>query len=139
MICEGKNLTASGWRKEGGGFPEMKMASLLILWSLPLLHAGGQGQFPCPGCTAGVSHAGAHVAWLVIQQTRDISFPDDPSGGGLSSSLEDEEESLEDGAFANGVLLPRSLRDPGRGDLSSLAHGQHDLLRIPSCPHPLRC
>jgi hypothetical protein len=31
------------------------------------------------------------------------------------------------------------LRNLGQGDFSSLAHGQHDLLRIPSCPHPLRC
>jgi len=117
----------------------MKVASLLILWSLPLLQAGGHDQPLCPGCAAGAPHAEAHVTPLAIQGTRDVALADDPSGGSLSSSLEDEEDSLEDGAFANGVLLPRSLWNLGRGDLSSLAHWRHDLLRIPSCPHPLRC
>ena len=117
----------------------MKVASLLILWSLPLLQAGGHGQPLCPGCAAVAPHVEAHVTPLVIQGTRDVALADDPSGGSLSSSLEDEEDSLEDGAFANGVLLPRSLRNLGQGEFSSLAHGQHDLLRIPSFPHPLRC
>jgi hypothetical protein len=117
----------------------MKMASLLILWSLSILHAGGHGQSLCHRCVIGAPHAEAHATSLVIQQTRDVSLADDRSNGSLGSSFEDEEDLLEDGSFANGVLLSRSLLDVGQGNFSSLAHGQHDLLRIPSCPHPLRC
>jgi hypothetical protein len=117
----------------------MKVTSLLIIWLLPLLQAGGHGQSLCRGGT-GTPHAEAHATSSVIHNARDVFFRHDPGSGSLRAALEDkEEDSLEDGSFDTGLLLSRSWPDLGRGDLSSLVHSRHDLHRIPYHAHPLRC
>jgi hypothetical protein len=123
----------------GGVFQDMKIVPLLIFWSLPLLPAGGLDDSPACSCRDRL-HAEHHDSSAVIQSTRDVSFPDDP-GGSLGSSLwdEDEEDSVEDMFFDTGTLLSGALRYPGQDDLCSLIRSRHDLFRIPSHPHPLRC
>ncbi len=118
----------------------MKIVPLLIFWSLPLLQTGGVDRSPAT-CRRGASYAEIHVTSAVIQKTRDLDFPDDPAGGGLGSSLwdEDEEDSVEDMFFDTGILLSGSSRNLGRDDLSSLIRERHDLFRVPAHPHPLRC
>jgi hypothetical protein len=133
-------LIANGWRSWGGVFQDMKIVPFLIFWSLPLLQTGGTDPSSAT-CRTGASYAEPHVNSAVIQKTRGPYLPDDPGGGSLGSSLwdEDEEDSVEDMFFDTGILLSGSLRNLGRDDLSSLIRAGHDLFRLPSHPHPLRC
>jgi hypothetical protein len=121
---------------KGGVFSNMKVVSLLIFWSLPLLQTGGHGQALSHG---DAPHAESHVTSAVIQQARDVFFPGDTSRGSFGASLCNEEDSLDDVFFDTGLLFSSLWRNFGRDDLSSLARSQHDLLRSPSHPHPLRC
>jgi hypothetical protein len=118
----------------------MKVVPLLIFWSLTFLQAGEHGQSLPSGC-GDTRLAEAHVNSAAIQKTTDASSPSDPSSGSLGGSLwdEDEEDSLDDVFFDDGLLLSRWLLIRGRDALSSFAHGQHDFLGTPSHPHPLRC
>jgi hypothetical protein len=114
----------------------MKVVSLLIFWSLPILQTGGHGQALPHGDTP---HAESHVTSAVIQPPRDLFFPGDTSRGSFGASLCDEEDSLEDFFFDTGLMFSRSWRNFGQDDLSTLACSPLDLLRSPSHPHPLRC
>lgn len=122
----------------GGVLTDMKVATLLIVWSLSLPHAGGHAQSPRCGSTV-LPHAEAQVDPCVMQQAGDRLFPDDPSGGRLGASLWDEEDCLEDSTVDGGILLPRSWRDLVWGIHSAPARSRHNLSRIASRPHPLRC
>ena len=124
---------------QGGVYPDMKVTALLIIWSLPLLHASGHGQSLCRA-HAGTTHADAHATSSVMYNARDIFFPDDPGSGSVGASLGDEEDdSFEDGCIGGGLLLSWSLPNLGRGNLTSLAPLRHDILCISSLAHPLRC
>ena len=117
----------------------MKIASLLIAWSLSFLPSSGLIESLESGPPRGAGHDASLATRSSVNPSRDASLPDDPTDAGFGASLEDEEDSVEDLLFADGLWLSGSLRDIGRGDRSCLVHVLHDLLRIPPRPHPLRC
>lgn len=113
----------------------MKVATLLVLWTLPLLHLGGHDPSPCRG-----RPSGTHVHSLAIEPSQSACRPHNPSRRSFVSPLEEEEEEgLEDGPSDDGVLLSGSCPDPGQGRLSAFAQTRLQLPRISPCPHPLRC
>jgi hypothetical protein len=124
--------------REDGVFQNMKVVSLLILWSLPLLPTGDHAP-SLPWGRGDARHAADHVNSPFIQHARDNSCPGDPFGGSLSGSLEEEEDSLEDVFLDSELLLSRMSPNRGPDALSSFAYEHQDLRRTPSQPHPLRC
>lgn len=114
----------------------MKIASLLILWLLPALPAGAHAHSPCGRCLAGVPHARGHHRVFVIERAEKVSPSDEL---GIGSLFENEEDSLEDGIPADGLLLSRLWRSLGQGDYNPLCSWPRSLLRRPPLPTPLRC
>lgn len=119
----------------------MKVASLLLIWSLPILQAGAHDHALHHDHDRAdhAPRAGTRRAPRVMEGSRDASLPDAPRGGSPGLYVEDEEDPVEDGAFVDGFGLYRPWEDLGRGDISSLAQVQQDLPRIPPHPQPLRC
>jgi hypothetical protein len=74
-----------------------------------------------------------------MQRAGDNSLPGDPLTGNLGRSLADDDDSLEDGSLDLSFSTAWRSQAVKRGNLTSLAALQHNLLRIPPCPHPLRC
>lgn len=124
----------------GGVFQDMKVVPLLIVWSVSLLHAGDD-DLTLSLRRSDPPRVQSQATSVVIQRTRDASFPDDSGNGILGSSVwdEDEEDSVEDMFLDTGLLTSGSSPSTGHHDLSSLVRASHDLYRIPSYPHPLRC
>lgn len=116
----------------------MKVATLLLIWWLPVLHAGGPGQTRCLDCVARGYHAGPHIFAMSMERGRD-GLPDNPAQQNPGLYVEDEEDPVEDGLVADGLWLSRLWWNPGQGELASQVHRPQDLLRIPPSPHPLRC
>jgi len=114
----------------------MKVVSLLIFCSFPFLQAGGHGQSLV---RVGAPSGEAQVTSVVIQQAGDVCFHGDSTGGNANSFFWDGESPFTEDFFDTGFSISPSWRNPGRDDLSSLAHSHHDLLRSPSQSHPLRC
>jgi hypothetical protein len=114
----------------------MKVAALLIFWSLSLLPAAGSGLSPPFSATA---DADFHVTLALIQQPIEADFPGDLGNVRLGSPCWDEEDSLDEHLIAD-ELLPGPLSWASVSDHRSwFAHAQCDLVRSPSHPLPLRC
>jgi hypothetical protein len=118
--------------------PKMKLVPILILWLVSLYQTVGPGQTHS-GVFGGGPVADAVSTSLVIQRGPTNSIPGDPGSGSLGASLEDEEDSLEDGLFCTSLAAFWRSPTAGTDNLSCRADSQLGLLRIPSRPHPLRC
>ena len=79
----------------GGDTPDMKVVSLLICWSLPLLAIGGSGQAP-PLSAGATADADMQLTPAMIQRPIETDFPGDLGKVTLGSSCWDEEDSLDD-------------------------------------------
>lgn len=119
-------------------FPDMKVATLLLIWWLPVLQAGGPGHSRCLECVARGHHVGSHILTLSMERAQD-AFPDNSAPRSPGLYVEDEEDPVEDNFVADGLWLSRLWWDPGQGGYSPFVRGLQDLLRIPASPHPLRC
>jgi hypothetical protein len=119
-------------------FPKMKLVPILILWLVSHFQTVGPGQTHS-GVSGGGAVANVVSTSLAIERGPTHSIPGDPSSGSLGASLEDEEDSLEDGHFCTSLAAFWRLPTAGTDSLSCLADSQLGLLRIPSRPHPLRC
>lgn len=115
----------------------MRIVSLLFVWSLSFLQPGGFERSICSELADAARHNG--LATDVVRNARNESCPVDASGSSLCQSLAEDDDSLEDGAFAFGVSPTWRLPAQVRGNLSALAPLQDVRLRIPPCPHPMRC
>jgi hypothetical protein len=131
-------IIANGSGATQGVVPKMRIVSLLFIWALPFLPAGGHGQSGCPEFVP-ASQADSHTSSVAMQRAGDESLPGDPITGNLGRSLADDDDSLEDGSLDLSFSTFWRSQAVKRGNLTSLAPLQHNLLRIPPCPHPLRC
>ncbi len=114
----------------------MPNVSLLILWLLPLLPTEGPGRSLDP---VAAPHPGGHGAPAAVRRTTDLPSPDDPGRPGLVASLDDEEDSSEDGSLDaplppcfGSVLFGREVRPP-------VAPSDHARPRSSCRAIPLRC
>ena len=112
----------------------MRIVALLIFWSLPCLQSGGHEQSLLSGFT-NAAHAENLFTAEVIERAGNDSLPGDPIAGILA----EDDDSLEDGSLDLALSTGWQWQTVGRDNLSSLAPLQHELLRIPSRSHPLRC
>jgi len=113
-------------------FENMKLVTLLIFWSLPLLSTGRSDQLA-------PSHDRSHLNPAVIQYGSDQSSPGVPRFPSSGASLFDEEDTLDDVLFDTGLLLASSWRILLSDPFASMARSQRIIPRDPSCPLPLRC
>ena len=116
----------------------MRIVSLLFIWALPFLPAGGHGQVLCQRFATS-SQTDTHATTLALQRAGDDSLPSDRTTGNLGRSVAEDDDSLEDGSLDLTFSAVWRSQAVKRGNLTSLAPLQHELLRVPSCPHPLRC
>lgn len=118
----------------------MKITSLLILWTLPLLHAGEYGPRLSGDHNSRTPHLSRHARSSRPRIGRPYFAPDTPNTGRLSAFLLDEEEdSVEDGSVDGGLPVCRSGLDLTPGNGASLLSATPGRIRNTSCPHPLRC
>jgi hypothetical protein len=123
-------------RRIAGTLANMKIASLLILWSSTFLHCGGADRSLVRGQAPRSSH---HVASAVFQQPADDSALDGPGGVCAGVSLWDEEDNLDDDLFDTALHSSSWLDFLGRNCLDFQAFSR---VRIPGSPAqliPLRC
>ena len=121
-----------------GVFPDMKVTSLLIIWSLPLLQAGVHDHSLSCG-RDDIPHAEACVSSSAMPDAGHLFLHDDSSWVSPGVSLGDEEDSSEDDVLHGGLLLCGPWRLLEAADLSSSTHSRHELVRLPTPSHPLRC
>jgi hypothetical protein len=114
----------------------MKVIPLLIFWALSFLPSGERGQ-SLAGCDARTAEIQGIFA--VIEQARGESSSGDPASKGLSGSLWDDEDTLDDVAVDPGHDLSRSSSIRGQDKLTAVSLGQHDFLRTPAHAYPFRC
>jgi hypothetical protein len=117
----------------------MSVVRLLILWTVPLLPAGGTDHasissfVPFTGATALPSRPG------VIQRLGEDTASGGPTRFGLGIPCWDEEDTLDD-LLTDGALLAGPLPWASRDEAGpGLAHPHRGPLRDPSHLHPLRC
>jgi hypothetical protein len=115
----------------------MRIVSLLILWSFPVLPMGGYGRTLSVELPP-AAHVG-HVKSVFLRDAGDQSLPWDLGAGNLSQSLAEDDDSLEDESLEVELSTTWRLLAFGRGNLSALAPLCDGLLRTPPYPHPLRC
>ncbi len=116
----------------------MRLVPLIIFWTVSVLQPGGHDQSRFGD--GGISTRGdVRHSSIVIHGGTGDSLPGDPGAGSLGSSFEDEEDTFEDGFLSGCLPVGWRWPDTGPGNLSCVAHMRHNLLRIPSPPHPLRC
>jgi hypothetical protein len=119
-----------------GTLANMKIASLLILWSSTLLHAEGVDRSLV--LNQG-SRSGQHVGSAVIQ-TPVAGYSLDGLGGvNASASLWDEEDNLDDDLFDTALHLPSWLDLRGRNRLDCRAYLRDRVPESPTPLIPLRC
>jgi hypothetical protein len=115
----------------------MKLVPILIFWSLALLQVGGYDR--CPTWASRVNDTDGLMTSMVIHSGTHDPVPGQPNSGNQGASLEDEDETLEDGFLSASLSGLWQWQDAGPDDLARVAHARQGLLRTPRSPHPLRC